>query len=348
MNRRTSIQAAETLSLQSDHGIAVRAALERFLDQAEGSAGRLSDRSLTAYRQLWRPVIAFCSALRLDLAELGIDELRLLIDGRRREAANKVALTPRYIWRMLRLIDDVALFEAREQGVTPNRSAQQLIDLEYAYANARNQDALPDILSRDEFDRFLKYAIALWPNRATDDAGAEDWREARIAALLSVVLGAGPTPREAADLLLENVRLDDQGTPDRLRIQAAGRKPARDVPIEGWASRILRGWLQVRDFHLRGAQLPQVFPSTRKGGTLDNSTLNLAYRDVARRCGISDISSGLNNPNASTLTTRGPFTFRHTFAIKARAERRYTDDRLMEILGISDEKAFARYRRIVF
>lgn len=348
MNRRTSSQVAETLSLfHSDHGSAAQAALARFLAYS-GATERLSDKSVDAYTHLWRPVAAFCGSTGLGLDQLGMDELRLLIESRHREAANGTKLTPRYVWRMLRLIDDVSLFDARERGAEPNRSAQQLIELEYAYANARNQDALPDTLSRDEFDRFLKYAIALWPKPAADASGVADWREARIVALLSVVLGAGPTPREAADLLVENVRLDNHGNPDRLRIQAQGRKPARDVPIEGWASRILKGWLHVRGSYFAGVQLSEVFPATRRGRTLDNSTLNLAYKELAQRCGISDLSRGLNNPNASTLATRGPFTFRHTFVVKARAERRHSDDRLMEILGIGDEKSFARYRRISY
>lgn len=342
---RPSSQPAETLNLFSNNvGNEVQATLERFLAHT-ASTKRLSDNSNETYRALWRPVVAFCGALELGLQQLGIDELRLLIDKRRGESASKRQLTPRYAWRLLRLIDDVIVFDARERGVEPNRAARELIRLDYRFANARNNDALPDTLSRAEFDRFLEHAIRLWPKQPAVATGSGDWLEARTIALFSVVLGAGLTPREAADLQLENVRCNDHGDPERLRIQAQGRKPAREVPIEGWSARTLMGWLQVRERGIEGKSA-LVFPPARGTEALDNTSLNLAYHKLMRQCDISELSRGLHNPNASTLATRGPFTLRHTFAVKARAEKRYGDDELMEILGISDAKAFARYKRI--
>lgn len=347
MNRRTSSQTAETLNLFSTEiGNDVQQTLEAYLAHT-ASTKRISDNSIETYKSLWRSVVAFCASLDLGFQQLGLDELRLLIYRRHGESANKKQLTARYAWRLLRLIDDVMLFDARERGVEPNRAARELIRLDYEFANARNKDALPDTLSRAEFDRFLEYAIRLWPKQSAEATGAGDWLDARAVALFSVVLGAGLTPRESADLLFENVRCDDHGGPERLRIQAQGRKPAREVPIEGWASRILKGWLQVRERGFEGKS-PLVFPPARGIKALDNSSLNLAYRKLMGKCGISEISRGFGNPDLSTLATRGPFTFRHTFAVKARAEKRYEDDVLMDILGISDEKAFSRYKRIRF
>ncbi|MFM2054535.1 MAG: hypothetical protein RL456_2572, partial [Pseudomonadota bacterium] len=93
-----------------------------------GTSGTLRDESARIYAEMWQAFIAFCApagetgrTVRLDpLADLGRQDLLDFLDHAASRPLRKIrtgqdvaALTPRYAWRVLQLIDRV-INHARE------------------------------------------------------------------------------------------------------------------------------------------------------------------------------------------------------------------------------------------
>lgn len=323
--------------------------LEDYLASRDSDVS-LSDESKESYRQMWRAVRAFCVRYDFHVCDLSVDQLRLLIDLRGKEAVSKASLTDRYAWRLLRLIEEVAGFEAGRTGVPRATAASELIGQDYRFVNARNRDALPDTITRQEYGRLMGYLMELWPRRALSAVSAADRKDARNRAVLAVMLGAGLTPREVTELKVDNIFLDEKGLPATLRVQALGRSPARDVPIAGWSAQVLSAWLSIRAraFANAAGPLDRAFPSNSRDRGMDNSTINQGFHRALEACRISSSPRGASGKDSGNGATRGPFTLRHTFVVKARSDKTHTDEELMRILGYADGKSFQRYRRVVF
>jgi integrase len=351
MNRRIRKQTDESTApiFGSDLDGTLVALLEDYLGSRDLDAS-LSEESKESYRQMWRAVRAFCVRYDFHVCELSVDQLQLLIDLRGKEAVSKASLTVRYAWRLLRLIEEVAGFEAARTGAPRATAASELIDKDYRFVNARNKDALPDTITRQEYARLMGYLMELWPRRALSEVSAADRKDARNRAVLAVMLGAGLTPREVTELKVDNIFLDEKGLPATLRVQALGRSPARDVPIAGWSAQVLSAWLAIRARAFADAAEPlrRAFPSNSKDRGMDNSTINQGFHGALEACRISSSPRGAAGKDSGNVATRGPFTLRHTFAVKARSDNTYTDEALMTILGYADAKSFQRYKRVIF
>ena len=351
MNRRirTHNDAATAPIFGADLDGTLVALLEDYLASREPDT-LLSDESKESYRQMWRAVRAFCVRYDFHVCDLSVDQLRLLLDLRGKEAVSKASLTDRYAWRLLRLIEEVAGFETVRTGAPRATAASELIGQDYRFVNARNRDALPDTITRQEYGRLMGYLMELWPRRALSDVSAADRKDARNRAVLAVMLGAGLTPREVTELKVENIFLDEKGLPATLRVQALGRSPARDVPIAGWSAQVLSAWLAIRARAFADApgSLERAFPSNSRDRGMDNSTINQGFHGALEACRIASSPRGAAGKDSGNVATRGPFTLRHTFVVKARSDKTHTDEELMRILGYADGKSFQRYRRVIF
>ena len=292
---------------------------------------RIRPQSAAVYRDMWNAFARFCASQGATLVSVSADELRGFVLARAPERTQ--ALSDRYVWRLLRLIDRVIAFDAGEQGMPPNPAAQIVLDEpRWRFANAAQRTPLPACLTAEEGARLVAFVCDRIGRPAP---GGNDWKSLRNRCAVAVQLGAGLTPGEARALTLDQVVVTGgprQGMPWKLRVPGNGNYPERETPIAPWASRLLRYWLDARARVL--APSPWLLPGTRQ------TDKPWSKRGFEMGCAAVFEAAGLS------LGQGGTYVLRHTFALR-QLRAGFSDTDVAGYLGIQDLSLMARYRRIL-
>ena len=295
------------------------------------TSGRVNHASsLVVYQHMWTALATWCTAQGVALDALTPQRLDDYLASRSGEGQ----LSPRYAWRLLRLVERIQAHRSRFKQVLLNRAAATLMERrpEIRYANAQESDEHPDYLgSADERSLW----VALLSDRWRPIAKAE-WQGLRNRASVAVQLGAGLTPIEIRNLTLANLLASGGSTRGSGRIRfievsspEGSHRPI--VPLQLWAARILSRWLALRaDLGVPG---DRVFPSTRSSGKPWGKVAQYeAVRKVFEAAGID-------------ATDGGSYRLRHTYALR-QLRRGVPPEQLAQWLGVSDPGVMARYARL--
>jgi integrase len=297
------------------------------------------DTSVETYRVMWTSLIkwALGQTPALDLADLTAADLELFLSKRGRHDATARELSPRYVWRMLKLIDRVLLHEALRNGSQANTAAKELLSThqDWRYANASDKDPLPDYLTAAQAKDLVNYLSVGLPRQGRRSADLT-WQELRNRAMVALHLGAGATPAAVRSLQLSSVITQGgprEGLPWKLVIAASGTASRHESPLAVWAAHVLRHWVAAR----QEAGIPgtALFPSTRTGKPIGKVAHYLAV------CQTLD-ASGLDK----SLVAGGAFRLRHTFALR-QLRRGHAEAEVARWLGVEPAEMM-RYRRVVF
>jgi len=304
-------------------------------------AGRMQQASsVTVYEHMWTALSRWCVAQSVALENLTPQRLDDYLASR----AGDTELTPRYAWRLLRLVERVLAHRSRRQRARINTAATDLLARrpDIRYANAQDADPPPDSLIPAEARKLVAFLSAIRPRAGTAIASAalpksvaSVWQDARNRAAAALHLGGGVTPAELRVLRLSQLRFN----PSRpqaavcvsgVHIPGGVTAAARDTPLAPWAGLLLGHWLAVRE----GLAIPgdMVFPSTRTSGK--------PWGKVAHYEGIKKVltAAGLASQEG------GSYRLRHTFAL--RQLRRGTPPQQVALwLGVSDPGVMERYQR---
>lgn len=287
--------------------------------------------SATVYGTMWTALAQWCVARGLAPEQLDPDVLLAYLDSRV-GADGDAALSPRYAWRLLTLVDAVLVHDAsRQRARGVNRSAQTLLlsRPEWRYANAADRTPPPECLSSADAAQ-----LVAWLRRPPAPARNAEWQHLRNRAATALQLGAGLTPADVRALHTESVRLDPARSgpvPVGLRIPEHGASPAREAPLARWAGRLLREWLDLRaSLAVPG---PWLFPSTRTGKPWSKVAQYSAARQLLVDAGLPEAAGG-------------SFVLRHTFAVR-QLQRGASEADVAAWLGLADTAPLKRYRDLV-
>jgi integrase len=271
------------------------------------------------------------------LTQLTCADLERFLERRACEGTGGAELSPRYVWRLLNLVDRVLCHDARRCARVDNNAARELLESrpEWQYANAADKNPLPDCLAAPQARALVRHLGASLPRR-TPATAPPAWQDLRNRAMVAVMLGAGVTPGEARDLRINSVidmPVRGRLLPWKLQIAAHERTHRRETPLSAWAGQVLRHWMDTR----AAMKLPgeHLFPSTRTGKPIQKVAQYEAVRQVLEAAGL---------PPA--LVSGGSFRLRHTFALR-QLRRGHDPAEVARWLGI-DAAELARYARVVY
>jgi integrase len=325
----------------------LRQVFQAWIDhRAQSTSTRRNERpfreeSAKVYQEMWHAFAAYCGARDLDITDIEERDLQAFLVMRgngaelenARGASRNGTLSPRYVWRMLTLIDEVTRFDARREGRPANPAARELRQRpEYRYANAAHATPLPEHFSEAQARRLIAHLTRIGPDSLP--AGPLPWKEVRDRTALAVMLGGGLTPGDVRALALGGVYRDGGDEPEipwKLALPGNGNSPARETPLAKWAGRQLAFWLTVR--REQGIDGNLVFPSTRSGKPWSHTACYNACKAALADAGMGADSGGV-------------FRLRHTFALRQLAKG-MTEAEVARWLGLLDINGMARYRRIV-
>lgn len=314
-------------------------ALQAYFDDwvRSTSHAALREDSVGFYRDLWGLFAQFCVARGAWPEDLTVDDLQGHLDDRTggpgvsdKHNPNK-ELTPRYAWRLLRMIDRV-LSSRPGHGDEPTAAATLLESEErYRFANA-GRDALPDYLPAGDARRLVVYLSEARP-RPGRGASAVTWKVLRNRASTGLQLGAGLTPGEVRALDLGDAIVTGgrkAGVPWKIRVPADATTPEREAPLAAWAGELLKRWLVVRAEQKIPGEV--MFPSTRAGDRWGKESQYKAFRQVMQDAELE-------------LSPGGSFQLRHTYALR-QLRRKHPPERVAKWLGVKDMKVMERYARV--
>ena len=153
----------------------------------------------------------------------------------------------------------------------------------------------PDLFSATDINRVLDGAGRLSPR-----GSLRPWTHQTLFGLLACT---GLRPREARNLLVPDVQLDEQ--PPRLLIRQTKFHKSRWVPLHPTAAEHLRRYAHLRHA-LQYDGLSEVFFLSEQGRPLDLHTLHRTFQRLLHRLGITP-PPGQRRPTLHAL--------RHTFAV---------------------------------
>jgi integrase len=293
------------------------------------SLAQMRESSTEVYEHMWSAWTAWAVAQGLRIGRITATDLDAYLLSR----GGADDLSPRYAWRLLRLVDRVLASHVSTRDLAPNRAADLMAARpEIRYANSHDADPLPEYLPAAEARRLVAFLSAVRPGRKDT---ARPWQEVRDRASVAVMLGAGLTPGEVralkvADAVIEGGRSRD--VPWKLHVDGNGNAPARETPLASWAGQLLRHWLQVRAE--QGIPGPVMFPSTRSTGKRwSKMSQYLATKQVLIDANIERAEGG-------------SFRLRHTFALRQLRRGKSPDD-VARWLGVTDPDVMARYGRVI-
>lgn len=297
--------------------------------------------SLAVYHDMWNAFsrwyheenrsTTFTELTRTDL--LSYIDLR----GRIRQSDSKgLPLSPRYVHRLLDLVDRLLAYEAQLTDQEPNGVARELLLSRKAWREAfKGEAVLPDYLNPSEAKKLILFLVASCP-RDAGESGHEDWRTLRVKASLALMLGAGVTPGEIRELSTNALVSDGGRRGDlvwKVRIPAIGSSRTREVPVPTWSGRLLAHWIRVRSHECLAG--PYLFPSTRSGKQWSKTIQYTSTRQMLEDAGWS-----------AEDAKGGNFKLRHTFALR-HLSKRVSEEQVAQWLGISDLTKMARYKRVL-
>lgn len=307
---------------------------------------RLTRSSVMGYAMLWRVFLDWLdkAAPERTIERLDYPLVRAFALSRNIGKHDPVNVDPsrsRYVWRLLRLIEQVVEEHTRAHHLPRNDCVATAVDrLGLRLANADEFAARPQVCSNAESAAIIEYVSGSRPRagRAARASAVTSWMEVRDCAAVAVHLGAGLTPAEVRRLRVQDVagRLARRGAqtisePWRITVQAAAACPEHDTPIASWASQVLGHWLQVRETVSLPGRL--AFPGDARGGAWTKDDHYDGVRRVLRAAGLGD-----------EALAGGSFRLRHTFA-KRQLRRHHPREEVARWLGIKNPERLAVYEQ---
>jgi integrase len=314
--------------------------------------GALREESAQIYADMWQAFTAYCAPFDAEqgTARVHLDPVQGLGLGREdlldflafaavrpqrktRTGQAHAALTPRYAWRLLQLIDRVLNHDREAHGLDPIEAPWLLMqEAPYRYANASALTPVPDVLTDAQSHALIAHCTAITGVDATRGA---TWKSIRDRSAVALMLGAGLAPGQVRVLNTEDVAIDggtEPGVPWRLSVAADGSSAAHQVPIAAWAARQLRFWLDVRAAQGEAMQQsPWVFPSTTTGKPWSHPACHRAAVGTMDEAGIEGGS---------------PFRLRHTFAVRQLLSG-HAEEEVARWMGYADTGPMKRYRHVL-
>ena len=318
---------------------------EAWLQHARRNGTLARDSSEEVYRHLWAVMTKWCVGQQppVRLETLRAADLQAFIASRNGAQGPDEELSPRYVWRLLHLVDRVlqhqqrGAFRKQASGARRISPAAELLESrpDWHYANAALADPLPEHLSATQARRLVSFLSEARP-RAGGRSGLRVWQELRNRASVALQLGAGLSPGDVRGLKVSGAIVDggrQAGLPWKLRIAGDGLSPEREAPLAGWAAQLLRHWLQVRaEVGIAGDWL---FPSTRSGKPWGKVAQYQAVKLVLAGAGFDD-----------DVVRGGSFRLRHTFALR-QLRRGRSPEEVARWLGVTDPAVMTRYQRVL-
>ncbi len=294
-----------------------------------------SEQGWAVYEDMWVAFARQCTrpGQVVPIEDLRLDNLERFIRTRGSRAGDLP--TPRYVWRLLHLIDRVLTHAALARRASPPTVAMDLLGTrrEWRYAQARRHDVI-DYLAPGPARRLVDHLsrVRARPGRATP---ATPWQQVRNCTALALQLGAGLTPGEVRALTLA-CAVEFASHPEaggrRLHVPAGTHAPARKVPVAPWAAQLLRHWLRRRqDLAIPGEWL---LPATKTGKPWAKQTQHDAVLAVLSEAGWSP-----------EQVKGGAFRLRHTFALRM-LRKGIDEQEVARWLGV-EPNAMLRYRGIL-
>ena len=289
----------------------------------------LREESAAMYRDIWRSFAVFCAHRELTLDALTRSQVEAFLDS----LGHGAGVTPRYVRRVLSLLERVVRFDAQQRGVEGTAALASLLDdPRYKTADLDLEEPLPAFLTALDSAKLQDWVT----RRQVRPTAAEawDWREVRDRTAVAVQLGGGLSPSEVRALVLAGVVSDggfEKGTPWKLSLPGNGNYPARETPLTKWAGQQLRVWLTVRAEQGIAGEI--VFPATRSGKVWGKTASFNAFGAVLAGAKIKDL-------------TGGSYKLRHTFALRQLADGRSATE-VAHWLGVKDPAVMQRYSRVL-
>lgn len=324
-------------------------AFANWLEYAQSVNRLRRDSTASVYEDMWGAFMEWAlgqePVLRLD-AITATDLSSFLLSRRGTDAGG--ALTSRYAFRVLSLIDDVLRFRARAAGQPANEAVGELIrnDKDLRQANQGSRPAL-DYLDSDQARRLVVYLTGVRPG-AAHRRRLSGWQELRNLTAVALHLGAGLTAGEVRELPLNSPVVAGgrlKNVPWKLHVPGNGNRPARETPVATWAGQLIKQWLEVRsesglpdaprlDRHGQ-PEGPFLLPG-RSGQQWGKVAHYDAVKAVLEAAGVDDPGSG----------SGGSFRLRHTFAIRQLKRKKDLAD-VARWMGIVNPEELDRYRRVL-
>jgi integrase len=309
-------------------------AFESWLREKQAASRLRQDSSGVTYASMWKAFSDWAVARSLVLQDLTVVDLEAYIASR----GHAEDLSPRYVWRLLRLLDAVLRRHCTLAEHPVNDAAHTLLMQrpEWRYAQASHNEELPSYLAPGRARRLVAWLIdpARGQNQSPDEAEGGKWQGLRNRTAVALQLGAGLTPGDVRAALLSGVVTDGArvaGLPWKLRLPAHGAVAEREVPLAPWAARLLRQWLLQRS--QQGIPGPLLFTATRSGRAWGKVAQYNAARSVLAAAGVDDADGG-------------SFLLRHTFALR-QLRRGTPPDEVSRWLGLTDPQPMRRYLRVI-
>lgn len=308
-----------------------------FEQQARGALRQPA--AAEVYQAMWDSFSSWCLGQlpRVTLDSLDLHDLQAYQGTRFGLNASDRSLSPRYVLRLMRLIDRVLRHHAAQIDSPPNTAASDWIAANPAvrFSEAETRDPLPEYLSTTESRQLIIHLSAARPRpgRNRDALTAMTWQEVRNRASVALQLGAGLTPGDVRALTLDSPvahggRLRGQFW--KLQVPGNGTSKPRETPVAPWAAELLHHWLQVRrDAGVVGNHL---FTSTRTGKPWLADSQYKNARQVLEDAGM-DSKVG------------GSFRLRHTFAMR-QLRRGTPPDQVAAWMGVEPTE-MRRYERVL-
>lgn len=291
------------------------------------------------YQAMWDSFSAWCmgQSPRVNLDQLNLQDLQAFQQARFGRKASDRSLSPRYVLRLMRLIDRVLRHHAAQEDTPPNTAAADWIaaNPDVRFSEAEREDPLPEYLQLPDTRQLIVHLSAARPRpgRSRDALTAMSWQEVRNRASVALQLGAGLTPGDVRALKLDSPVVHGgrvKGQPWKLQVPGNGTSQPRETPIAPWAAVLLQYWLQVRqEARVAGEHL---FPSTRTGKPWGSDSQYQNAQRVLEDAGMPSRDGG-------------SFRLRHTFAIR-QLRRGTSAEQVARWMGV-EAAEMRRYERLL-
>lgn len=296
---------------------------------SSGARRPLKNSTKRVYREMWLAFAHFCEDRGLGIASVSGADIENYFQTRANSAKPpRRALSTRYAWRMLHLIDRLLQHHAEKRGERANLAASALLrETPYGRANGVDKDQPPVCLSDQAYSRLISHLVECAASKR-DDRGA--WKRERDRAAIAMMLAAGLTSADLRGLKRCDVTRGALNTAEDLRIPA-GENCVRVIPLAPWAGKLLAGWLRQRES--LGIAGEFVFPSVLSGKQWSHTGCQQACRRFLDSAGVSSSPVGL-------------YSLRHTFALHHL--RNGVDEHVVASwLGHRDRSTIAQYRPLL-
>lgn len=325
----------------------LQAAFASWRAQAVASDRLQRESTLQVYEDMWSAFAAWCVSQDepVSLEALDGPALERFLDSREEKMGD--ALSPRYTWRLLSLVDRVLAHYALEHDLAKNEAAADYIRRSDSIrrANISERPAL-DYLDAEDARRLVTYLSEVRPG-AVGRRQLSGWQELRNVTAVSLHLGAGVTPGDLRELTLDAPVVAGgrwKDVPWKLKVPSNGNRPARETPVAPWAGQLLKHWLAARTKvglpivpHAHGKadkRGPYLLPN-RSGEAWGKMAHYEAVRKVME---AARVDSGTNSG--------GAFMLRHTFAIRQLRRKKNVAD-VARWMGIANLGEMDRYRSVL-